>query len=1052
MKPEVLSPPPRVMRVFLSSTFRDMQAEREELVKRALPRIRHLCEKRGVVWSEVDLRWGVTDEQKAEGRVLPICLAEIHRCRPYFIGLLGECYGWIPDQVDPSLLEREIWLANQGGRSVTELEILHGVLNNPEMAEHAFFYFRSPAYLDQLPEEQRDLFRGMPSPEEIRRLGPREAARRAEEGRQKLARLKQRIRESRFPVVDYPDPKTLGEQIVRDLTAVLDRLFPEGSRLDPLDAEAADHEAFGQSRARVYIHRQRYFDALDRHAEGTGPPLVVLGESGSGKSALLANWFFRYRSANPQAFALIHFLGASPSSADWTAMLRRILGELVRRMGIEQPVPKGREGLREAFLNGLHLAAAKGPVVLALDGLDQLEDRDAAELVWLPREIAPNVRLVVSTLPGRAFEVLTERGWPTLTIEPLEAPERRRLIVEYLAQYAKTLVPAQVERIAATPQAANPLFLRALLEELRVWGDHQGLDRRIAHYLEADSLPALYQRILERYEQDYEAEQPGVVGASMALLWASRRGLAESELLDLLGPPDEPLASAVWSPLALAAESSLVSRSGLLGFFHDYLRQAVRDRYLPTEDEQRHAHLRIARYLAAGEIGPRMIEELPWQLSRAGEWQLLATLLAMQPQFFSAAWHQNSFEVAERWAEVEASSGVRMVDAYAPVVRSPGDDPEYAWSVGSLLSDSGHPEQAFLIWAGLADHCRETGDLGRLPQCLHGQATLLMGRGELNEAFRLFQEAERICRARGNRAGLQRILGSKALILMMRGDRRDALKLVEEKYRVCRELGDSEGTQEALEVRASILREEGNLDQALEVLEEGERRYRETGNKRGLQAILGAKAGVLQDRGDLDGAMRLNREKERICRELGNRDGLQTSLSNQATICYARGEFSEALGLLAESEQIARTLGNRDMLPGLLGMRAVIYQQLDQLDEAMLLLEEQERLCREMGMPQGVAASLGSQAEIRVSRGEFDEALRLLGEIEQIGAQLGDREMKEQASRNREVVVQLRGASQEGVMTADSFDSDYNYLAPGARELIRKAVQSGDDSVIDRSG
>lgn len=48
----------RAIRIFVSSTFRDMQAEREELVKRVFPQVRRLCELRGVAWSEVDLRWG----------------------------------------------------------------------------------------------------------------------------------------------------------------------------------------------------------------------------------------------------------------------------------------------------------------------------------------------------------------------------------------------------------------------------------------------------------------------------------------------------------------------------------------------------------------------------------------------------------------------------------------------------------------------------------------------------------------------------------------------------------------------------------------------------------------------------------------------------------------------------------------------------------------------------------------------------------------------------------------------------------------------------------
>ena len=61
----------RVVRVFVSSTFRDMHAEREELIKQIFPQLRKMCEARGVTWGEVDLRWGVTDEQKAEAKSCP---------------------------------------------------------------------------------------------------------------------------------------------------------------------------------------------------------------------------------------------------------------------------------------------------------------------------------------------------------------------------------------------------------------------------------------------------------------------------------------------------------------------------------------------------------------------------------------------------------------------------------------------------------------------------------------------------------------------------------------------------------------------------------------------------------------------------------------------------------------------------------------------------------------------------------------------------------------------------------------------------------------------
>jgi len=62
-------PRSRYIRVFVSSTFKDMKAERDELILRVFPQLRKLCDQRAVVWGEVDLRWGITEEQRAEGKV-----------------------------------------------------------------------------------------------------------------------------------------------------------------------------------------------------------------------------------------------------------------------------------------------------------------------------------------------------------------------------------------------------------------------------------------------------------------------------------------------------------------------------------------------------------------------------------------------------------------------------------------------------------------------------------------------------------------------------------------------------------------------------------------------------------------------------------------------------------------------------------------------------------------------------------------------------------------------------------------------------------------------
>src|ERR1017187_7651614 len=116
----------RRIRVFVSSTFRDMVEERDELMTQTWPELRRFCRERQVELTEVDLRWGITEEQGTRKETLKICLDEIHSCRPFFIGLLGERYGWVPDAdaFTPDLNGEQPWLKELQDRSVTELEIL----------------------------------------------------------------------------------------------------------------------------------------------------------------------------------------------------------------------------------------------------------------------------------------------------------------------------------------------------------------------------------------------------------------------------------------------------------------------------------------------------------------------------------------------------------------------------------------------------------------------------------------------------------------------------------------------------------------------------------------------------------------------------------------------------------------------------------------------------------------------------------------------------------------------------------------------------------------
>jgi hypothetical protein len=51
--------------------------ERDELVKKVFPDLRRRCKERFVEVLEVELRWGITEEQSKSGETLRICLEEV---------------------------------------------------------------------------------------------------------------------------------------------------------------------------------------------------------------------------------------------------------------------------------------------------------------------------------------------------------------------------------------------------------------------------------------------------------------------------------------------------------------------------------------------------------------------------------------------------------------------------------------------------------------------------------------------------------------------------------------------------------------------------------------------------------------------------------------------------------------------------------------------------------------------------------------------------------------------------------------------------------------
>ena len=166
--------------IFISSTFKDMDFERDVIKFKVIPALNRRFRDRRVELQAIDLRLGVNtskmSEEESERKVLSVCTSCIDSARPFFIGLIGRRYGWIPPverwkefMAGLSDEEREI-LAGTAGCSVTEMEIVYGALSQGSFdSSHVLFYLRDDSSYDGMPEDVKPIYCDT-DPENIKKL------------------------------------------------------------------------------------------------------------------------------------------------------------------------------------------------------------------------------------------------------------------------------------------------------------------------------------------------------------------------------------------------------------------------------------------------------------------------------------------------------------------------------------------------------------------------------------------------------------------------------------------------------------------------------------------------------------------------------------------------------------------------------------------------------------------------------------------------------------------------------------------------------------------
>ncbi len=612
----------REVRIFLSSTFSDMQQERTALLK-TFDTLKIEANRRNITLSVVDLRWGVTEEESRSGKVLSVCLEEIEHSHPFFIGLLGSRYGTSPDRSEieknPELKERYPWIQEDidNELSITEMEMQYGVLRNDKDVDALFLIKNTPNTL---------------SDDNVR-----------------LTCLKNQILDqSRFPTCDYTSLGDLCQKVETAVLSILDKHFPQTEN-NRLEHERTNQKAFINSRHGHYRKLSADFKRLDDFLNGDEIHLVITGPSGMGKSALIANWLKEKEVTQNSYNIIYHFVGNSFSGSDHRQILQHICDELYNRYSI-----KRYEGLNETLEDEaqrvLIEAGRKGkPVVLVIDGINQIADHDHSKLLnWLPQS-SHTTKYLFSTLEeDETMKSFERRCYPVHKIGTLDRESRREFIISYLQNVGKKLSGGQINRILDDPENENMLVLKTLLDELICFGSYEQLDQRIDFYLSASSVNDFFNRMLQRMEEDYE-EVPRI----LSLIALSENGMTEDELqaVTKLRPLDVHL-------FYCAFYNHMITRDGLITFGHQYVSDAVWRRYgLNDQETARPYRQQIIDHISKNNsvTRNRKISELAFQYYHIGNDELLyKTILSFEAFSYFHGSDQGDAKLAKYWRKLLA--------------------------------------------------------------------------------------------------------------------------------------------------------------------------------------------------------------------------------------------------------------------------------------------------------------------------------------------------------------------------------------------------------------
>ena len=608
--------------VFISSTFRDMQIERDALHTRVFPLLNEQAAEYSEVFTGIDLRWGIQtsllSEEEADKKAFLTCFDEIDSSRPYFIAFIGDRYGTTVSEnsilrIFNLILNKDKMTKNEAKEfikktSITQKEIEYATFISKIAPSNCFFFFRK-SYGKTLTESEKEFW-----------------IENDKKSKDKLDKLKKQIKE-KYPnsfyeySLGYSEEKGffLPEDEIKHFKDRLCEAFLKKYKKKKYsyhDALKEQMSFFSRERDFGFFGRKKDYDVLEKFLKNKEENILVLkGQSGLGKTSLISHLIEKEK--NSYIFLPI-FIGTTPAFMNESGILKYLHESLAEIKG-ENPnnssdfvindeadyrnVPP--EVIRSNGIKSLlskPIGEKDKPIVVVLDSLNTIHGSAYLDnLDFIPISgLGYGIKIIVSTIDDSSLNLFrcAPSGLIEYELKPLKKADIKTISNNVLNKvFHKESSLKMIENIVKKKNSFEPLYLSLLLRRLllvnrydfdNIYQDTTSEDARY-NYLEKlihDEADLSEELATSLFKKVIEFSGAKFLSTAFSYIALSPYGLTVQDLEELIPNFDE---SDFYIAIRFLAPLFYRDEQGRISFSHERIKISVQnDNKLKNEEATKH--------------------------------------------------------------------------------------------------------------------------------------------------------------------------------------------------------------------------------------------------------------------------------------------------------------------------------------------------------------------------------------------------------------------------------------------------------------------------------